>query len=246
MLATRVIPTILTKGAHMVKGKCFASDRVVGATLQAMRVHGRRGVDELVLLDVTATLENREPDYALVAKITDELFAPLTVGGGVRKIEHFRELLNAGADKISISTAAIETPELIDQAAGKFGNQAVVVSIDVKDNLVTSRCGRLITERDPVRWAKECVDRGAGEILLNNVNRDGTMVGYDLDLIWRVSEAVSVPVVASGGAGTYEHLYQGIQAGASAVAAGAMYQFSDATPKGASQYLANKGIEVRL
>lgn len=246
MLATRVIPTILTKGAHMVKGQRFASDRVVGATLQAMRVHGRRGVDELVLLDVTATLEGREPDYALIGKITDELFAPLTVGGGVSKVEHFRELLNAGADKISISTAAIETPELISQAAGKFGSQAVVVSIDVKAGMVTSRSGRQVSARDPVAWAKEVCARGAGEILLNNVDRDGTMIGYELDLIWRVSEAVSVPVVASGGAGTYEHLYQGILAGASAVAAGAMYQFTELTPKGASQYLAAKNVEVRL
>ena len=194
---------------------------------------------------MTATAQGYDPDVTLVKQLTSELFAPLTAGGGVRTLEHFRLLLKNGADKVAINTAAVETPELISQAAEKFGRQAVVVSIDVKDGYVCTHCGTRRTDLRPVEWARECERRGAGEILLNSVERDGTLQGYDLDLVRLVSGAVSVPVVACGGAGSYQHLKEGLDAGAHAVAAGAMWTFCDATPAGAAEYLHNAGVRVR-
>lgn len=245
-LATRIIPVLLSKGGTLVKGRSFSHNRVVGHALQAVRIYQGRGIDELIYLDVTATAEKRDPDVALVKQLTSELFAPLTVGGGVRTLEHFRLLLANGADKVAVNTAAVETPELITQAAEKCGRQAVVVSIDAKDGYVQTHCGTRKTDLDPVSFARDCERLGAGEILLCSVERDGTLAGYDLDLIRSVSEAVSVPVVACGGAGTYQHLKEGLDAGAHAVAAGAMFQFTDATPKGAAQYLANQGYHTRI
>lgn len=246
MLATRIIPTILTKNLRLVKGQGFASDRVCGHALQSSRIHSARGVDELILLDVAATPENREPDYAMVEALSDKCFIPLGVGGGIRTMQQIKSLLSAGADKVIIGTAAIEDPEFIRRAADHYGSQAITVAVDVKHGRVFSRCGKVPTTLDPVEWAKTCESLGAGEIMLTAIERDGTMWGYDLPLIRVVSQAVSVPVVASGGAGTYEHLYQAIHAGASAVAAGAMWLFTDSTPAEAAHYLMNNKIEVRV
>lgn len=244
-LATRIIPVLLNKGGTLVKGRGFNHGRVVGHTLQAIRIYQGRNVDELVYLDVTATAQQRGPDLAMLSQFAAECFMPVTVGGGVSTLAHFRDLLANGADKVAINTAAVETPDLICRASQKFGAQAVVVSIDVVNNTVFTHCGKNNAGRGAVSWAKEIEARGAGEILINCVERDGTLQGYDLALIARVSGAVSIPVIACGGAGTYEHLRQGLAAGAHAVAAGAMWSFTDATPAGAADYLANHGISVR-
>jgi cyclase len=244
-LATRIIPVLLSKRGALVKGRRFSNERVVGHALQAVRIYQGRGVDELLFLDVTATAERRGPDITLVRQLTSEMFAPLTVGGGVSTLDHFRELLKNGADKVAINSAAVENPAIIAAAAEKFGRQAVTVSIDVKDGYVQTHCGTCRTDLRPVEWARECERLGAGEILLTSVDRDGTMAGYDTDLISAVSSVVSVPVVACGGAGTYLHLKEGLDAGAHAVAAGAMWQFSDCTPAGAAEYLHKAGVRVR-
>lgn len=247
MLAKRIIPTMLCRGDQLVKGVSFDSWRSVGHAMQAIRVYNSRSVDELIYLDIAATPEGRGPDFETVQKLTAECFMPITVGGGVRSVEDVRGLLNAGADKVAIGTAMFD-PHLIAECSATFGRQAIVVAIDVAQDGVRTNCGAssFFPPVNAAVVAKEMEWRGAGEILLTSIDRDGTLQGYDLDLISAVSNAVSIPVIAAGGAGTYEHLYEGIKAGASAVAAGAMFQFTDATPRGAAQYLATKGIEVRL
>jgi cyclase len=229
------------RGHEAVKGKGFDSWRSVGQVRQAVRVYQMRQVDELVLLSITG----KEPDIALIRDMAGDCFMPLTVGGGVRTLEHFKLLLANGADKVAINTAAVGTPELISQAAEKFGRQAVVVSIDVKDGYVTTNSGTRRTDLRPVEWARDVQERGCGEILLTSVDRDGTLAGYDTALIQAVSSVVSVPVVACGGAGTYQHLKEGLDAGAHAVAAGAMWSCTDATPAGAAEYLQKAGVRVR-
>lgn len=252
VLSKRIVPTLLVKGRQLFKGVSFkASERSIGHAAQAVRVHAARGVDELVLLDITATAEGRGPDLGLVKELSEELFIPLTVGGGVRSCEDIDALLRAGADKVSIGTGAYEVPGLIKQASARFGRQAIVVSVDVCapfPGMVMTRNGARLCPpfSSPVSWAECFETMGAGEILLTSVDRDGTLTGYDLDLIREVSAAVSIPVIASGGAGTYEHLLQAIKAGADAVAAGAMFQYTDATPRGAAQFLRRNGVCVRL
>jgi len=253
MLAKRIIPTLLCRGRQLVKGVAFDAWRSVGLAAQAVRIHQQRGVDELVLLDISATAEGRGPDLKLIEELTAKCFMPLAVGGGIRSVQDVRDLLNAGADKIVFGSAAIEAPHLISKIAFAVGSQAVAVSIDVLHGRVaTRRNGRveaLDTLPGPRGIADQCraaQDLGAGEILLQSVERDGTMQGYDLEMIAAVSRAVSIPVIASGGAGTYEDFHKAILAGADAVAAGAMFQFTDQTPKGAAEYLAAHNIEVRL
>ena len=245
VLSIRIIPTILSRDLHLVKGQKYDSSRVVGHALQAGRIHATRGVDELMILDVAATPDNRDPDYAMVKSLSEKCFIPITVGGGVRTMEHIKSLLDAGADKVMIGTAAVEDPKFIRKAADFYGSQAISVSIDVRAGRVYSNCGKVPTTLNPVVWAKTCVSMGAGEIMVTDIERDGMMTGYDLELIRSISQAVPIPVIASGGAGNYEHLYQAIQAGASAVGAGAMWLFTDQTPKEASAYLLSRGIEAR-
>lgn len=244
-LAVRLIPTILSKNLKLVKGQGFASDRVCGHALQASRIHSARGVDELILLDISATPENREPDYKMVEELSDKCFIPLAVGGGIRDMKHIKYLLNSGADKVVIGTAAIENPEFIRRATDHYGSQAITIAIDVKHGRVFSNCGKVPTTMDPKEWAKTCESLGAGEVMLTAIERDGTMEGYDIPLIQSVANAISIPVIASGGAGNYEHFVQAIQSGASAVAAGAMWMFTDRTPLAAAQYLKHVGIEAR-
>lgn len=251
MLKARVIPTLLYKDFGLVKGVGFDSRRAVGSPMQAIKVYEMRGVDELVLFDVTATAQGRHPDHELIDELADECFMPLTVGGGVSTIDDVYRLLQVGADKVCLGTATVEQPGLVDDAAGRFGAQCIVVSIDTRSGPdgsaeVFSRSGTVATGRDPVDLARELEQRGAGEILIQAIDRDGTMTGYDLDTIRAVSRAVSVPVVASGGAGNYEHMREALTDGeASAVAAASMFHFTEQTPREAKAYLGAHGIPVR-
>lgn len=251
MLKVRVIPTLLWKGFGLVKGAGFNSWRRVGSVMPALKVYNSRDVDELVLLDITATDEERAPDSDSVSDFAEECFVPLTVGGGVNDLEQITALLRAGADKVSVNSAAFTRPELIDAAARRFGAQCVVASIDVRRNCdgsyaVFSHCGTRATGREPVSWARELESRGAGEILLTSIERDGTMQGYDLQLVESVASAVGIPVIASGGCGTYQHMVDAVsKAGASAVAAASIFHFTEQTPAGAKQALHAAGIPVR-
>jgi cyclase len=211
-----------------------------------IRLLERRDVDELIILDIAATPNNRGPRFDEVKELCSNLFCPVTIGGGVRNVEDIRRLLAGGADKVAIGTAAIERPELIHEASVKFGAQAVVASVDVRGSKVHSRCGQQDAGLDPVDWARTVTELGAGEILLTSVDRDGMMNGYDLDLIRRVSEAVSIPVIAAGGCGVYSDMLAAMQAGAHACASGAMFLFRESTPKGAAKYLHEQGIATRL
>jgi cyclase len=252
MLKIRVLPTLLYKDVGLVKGERFDSSRRVGGVLQAIKVYDLREVDELIFLDISATLSARRPDFRLIDDIADECFMPLTVGGGVRTMQDVRELLGVGADKVAINTAAVETPQLVREAAGAFGSQCVVISIDVRRRPdgryeVYTRCGRQATGKDPVTWAREVEDLGAGEILLTSIDRDGTMKGYDIELTHAVSESVSIPVIASGGAGSYNDMIEVLQkTPAAAVAAASMYHFTEQTPREAKLQLRTHGFSVRL
>lgn len=250
MLKVRVIPTLLWKDFGLVKGVAFDSWRRVGPVLPAVKVYDARDVDELMLVDITATTLAQEPDAVSVAEFALACSVPFTVGGGVRTPEQMLQLLHAGADKVSVNSAAYDDPMLVERGARRFGSQCIVAGIDVRrvDGRArcVSHCGQRDRGRDPVDWARELADRGAGEILLTSVERDGTMQGYDLVLVERVAHAVSIPVIASGGAGTYEHFVQAVRdAGASAVAAASMFHFTEQTPAGAKQALHAAGIPVR-
>lgn len=251
MLKTRVIPTLLWKGFGLVKGVAFDSWRRVGAVLPAIKVYNARDVDELILLDILATQEGRSPDHDAIGDMSEECSVPLTVGGGVCQLQHFVDLLRAGADKVSLNSAAFRHPGLIDEAARRFGSQCIVASIDARlmadgTHVVFSHSATQSTGADPVSWARDLARRGAGEILLTSIDRDGTMRGYDLALVEKVVSAVDIPVIASGGAGNYQHMVEAIkQSGASAVAAASMFHFTEQTPAGAKQALRIAGIPVR-
>ena len=251
MLKVRIIPTLLWKNFGLVKGIGFDSWRRVGPVLPAIKVYNTRDVDELVLVDITASRDESEPDVDSVHDFADECFVPFTVGGGITNIEQIQHLLRAGADKISINSAAYANPLFVEHAAKRFGSQCVVASIDVRrledgSYRCFSHSGSATTGRRPEEWAKELEDRGAGEILITSIDRDGTMQGYDLALIERIAKVVNLPVIASGGAGNYEHLRQAIQeAGASAVAAASIFHFTEQTPAEAKKVLAAAGIPVR-
>lgn len=237
MLAKRVIPTMLVRGRTLVKGEKFNSWRSIGYALQSAKIHAARGVDELCILDISATAEGRGPDLDLVSELSEGCFIPITVGGGVRTLEHIDQLLRAGADKVCIGSAIRTDPGVLNLASNRFGRQAIVCSIDVDTTFPLYSW---------VRLAQRIEAMGAGEILLQSIDRDGTLQGYDLDLIRAVSAAVNIPVVASGGCGSYEHMLQAFHAGADACAAGAMFAFTDNTPRGAACYLKSQGLEVRL
>lgn len=245
MLAKRIIPTILARGRTLVKGRAYDAWRSVGVAAQAARIHSMRGVDEIVLLDIAATPENRGPDAALIKELSAWCFTPLAVGGGITKLEHVQALLDAGADKVVIGTGVFLS-KVLERSSARYGAQALVASVDVRQDKVWSHCGKMEWPMAPEHYAMLCEDWGAGEILLNAMDREGTLQGYDLELIHKVASRIKIPLVASCGAGTYEHMHQAIEAGADAVAAGAVFQFTDATPAGAAQYLQERGIEVRI
>ena len=244
-LAVRIIPTILCRGREQVKGERFNAWRSVGLVEQSVRIHQARGVDELVLLDIGATPEGRGPDLALVEKLTEGCFMPLAVGGGVRTVQHVKDLLRAGADKVVIGTGLFE-PTLLKEIVETVGSQAVVVAIDYKANETYVECGRRACRWSPRQAAIRASQHGAGEILLTSMDREAFLNGYDRATLVEVSEAVTIPVIAHGGCGTYQHMLEAVQAGASAVAAGAMFQFTDATPRGAAEYLRANGVETRV
>ena len=251
MLKVRVIPTLLWKGFGLVKGVGFNSWRRVGTVLPAIKVYNSREVDELVLVDITASQEERAPDHESVVEFSEECSVPLCVGGGVTSMEHITSLLHAGADKVCINSASFAAPQIIDVSANRYGSQCIVASIDARRfedgrYSVFSHSGTRDCRRTPEQWAREVCDRGAGEILLTSIDRDGTMSGYDLELIERVAATVDVPVIASGGAGNYQHMVAAIkEAGASAVAAASIFHFTEQTPSGAKQALQEAGIPVR-
>lgn len=251
MLKVRIIPTLLWKDTTLVKGIGFDSWRRVGSMLPAIKVYNTRQVDELIVVDITATKDHREPDSILVEDYSAECFVPLTVGGGITTIGDVKSLLHAGADKICINSMAYINPNLISQIAQKYGSQCVVVSIDVKmhEGIFTcfSNSGSKPTGLEAVEWAREVTERGAGEILLTSIDRDGTMRGYDVELIRSVTETVSIPVIASGGAGNYDHMVHAIKdGGASAVAAASIFHFTQQTPLEAKRYLKDNGICTRI
>jgi imidazole glycerol-phosphate synthase subunit HisF len=251
VLKVRIMPTLLYKEVGLVKGVRFDSWRRVGSAMQTVKVYNLRQVDELVLLDIRATLDDRGPDLAAIDELADECFMPLTVGGGVRTIDDVRSLLMVGADKVAMNTAAIEKPGLIREVADRFGSQCAVVSIDASRNVdgtyqVFSHAGTRSTGLDPVSVAREAERMGAGEILLTSIDHDGAMDGYDLELTIRVAEAVRIPVIASGGAGNYQHMADALRLGhASAVAAASMFHFTEQTPLEAKRYLDELGFAVR-
>ncbi|MGK0440518.1 MAG: cyclase [Pseudohongiellaceae bacterium] len=251
MLKLRVIPTLLYKDLGLVKGVGFNSWRRTGSAIQAVKVYNMREVDELVFFDISASIENREPDYELVDELADECFMPMAVGGGVKTLYHIQKLLAVGADKVVINSAAIERPDFVNEAADKYGAQCVVVAIDARKNedggyVVCSLSATQKTDLDLVAWAKEVAQRGAGEILITSIEQDGTMEGFDADLIKLVADAVNIPVIASGGAGCYEDFVKAADLGVSAIAAASLYHFTEATPREAKLALKEAGYPVRL
>jgi imidazole glycerol-phosphate synthase subunit HisF len=249
-LAIRIIPVITHRGHNAIKGTQFNSWRSIGDVRTQVEVFQSREVDELVLLDISATYEGRSPDLELVRSLAETCFMPLAVGGGVHSTQDVGNLLANGADKVVINSAAIGDPNIIGDSAHKYGSQAIVVSIDAKlcgfnDYSVYSDSGTKDTSLHPVAWAKICEDRGAGEILLTSIDMEGSLLGYDIDLIRMVSDAVRIPVVANGGAGRYRHFKEALDVGAHGVAAGAMWAFLDYTPAEAAEYLHSNDYRVR-
>jgi cyclase len=251
MLKVRVIPTLLWKQFGLVKGVGFDSWRRVGPVLPAIKVYNQREVDELILVDILAHASGDEPDVESVDDFGQDCFVPLTVGGGITRIDQVQRLLRAGADKVSINTAAYANPGLVGEVARRHGSQCVVASIDVRQAgsgqwLCHSHAGQQDTGRAVRDWARELEDRGAGEILITSIERDGTLQGYDLALIEAVTGTVKIPVIASGGAGNYQHMVDAVlQAGASAVAAASMFHYTEQTPAGAKAAMQAAGIPVR-
>jgi cyclase len=250
MLKVRVIPTLLWKQFGLVKGVNFDSWRRVGPVLPAIKVYNQREVDELVLVDISANQLNNDPDFESIAEFGQDCFVPLTVGGGITRSEHVQKLLRSGADKVIVNSAAYDNPFLVDEIANRHGTQCVVASVDVRAESNSWTCfshsGTRSTSRKVIDWVRELEDRGAGEILITSIERDGTMQGYDLSLTEAVVSAVNIPVIASGGAGNYHHMVEAvIQAGASAVAAASIFHFTEQTPAGAKAALAAAGVHVR-
>ena len=252
MLTKRVIPCLDVKDGRVVKGVNFVNLRDAGDPVAQAKVYDAEGADELCFLDITASSDHREIIYDVVQATAEQCFMPLTVGGGVRRVEDVRRLLLAGADKVSINTAAIERPELVGEAAQKFGSQCIVVAIDAKragaDRFeVFTHGGRRATGIEAISWAERVTQLGAGEILLTSMDRDGTRKGFDIELTRRVSDAVTVPVIASGGVGTLDHLVAGVRDGhADAVLAASIFHFGEYSIRDAKQTLAAAGLPVRL
>jgi len=255
MLAKRIIPCLDVENGRVVKGVNFLNLRDAGDPVEVARRYEAEGADELVFLDITASHEQRDIILDIVGKTADQVFMPLTVGGGVRTIEDFRNLLNAGADKVSINSSAVRDPEFITAASRRFGAQCVVVAIDPKRIQgdqgerweVHVNGGRIPVGLETVAWAKEVQARGAGEILLTVMDADGTLDGYDIEITQAVARAVSIPVIASGGAGSPEHIYQVLTAGcADAALAASIFHFGTYSVGRTKQYLADRGVPVRL
>ncbi len=252
MLAKRIIPCLDVKAGRVVKGVNFVSLRDAGDPVEIARRYDEQGADEVTFLDITASSDQRDIILHIVEACAEQVFIPLTVGGGVRKVEDVRRLLNAGADKVSMNTAAVQNPDLVAEASAKVGSQCIVVAIDAKQTSpgkweVFTHGGRNNTHLDAIEWAKQVAALGAGEILLTSMDRDGTKNGFDLALTRGVSEAVRIPVIASGGVGNLQHLADGVTEGrADAVLAASIFHYGEYTVKQAKEFMRSRGIEVRL
>jgi len=257
MLAKRIIPCLDVTDGRVVKGVNFLELRDAGDPVEIARRYDEQGADELTFLDITASSDNRGLILHIIEEVASQVFIPLTVGGGVRQVEDVRRLLNAGADKVSINTSAVVNPDLVAEAAGRYGSQCIVVAIDAKqvglDSMgqpkweVFTHGGRKETGLDAVEWARKMVGLGAGELLVTSMDRDGTKVGFNLELNKAISDAVDVPIIASGGVGNLQHLVDGVKlGGADAVLAATIFHYGEYTVKQAKEYMRDRGIEVRL
>lgn len=250
-LAKRIIPCLDVTSGRVVKGVNFVELRDAGDPVEIARRYDEQGADELTFLDITASSDDRDLLLHVIESVASQVFIPLTVGGGVRKVEDVRRLLNAGADKVSINTSAVQNPQLVEDASSRYGSQCIVVAIDAKRSdqswEVFTHGGRRATGLDAVEWARRMESLGAGEILLTSMDRDGTREGFDISLTRAVAEAVSIPVIASGGVGSLQHLADGVLDGrADAVLAASIFHFGEFTVRQAKTYMADRGIEVRL
>jgi len=251
MLAKRIIPCLDVKDGRVVKGTQFLDLRDAGDPVENAKAYDQQGADEIAFLDITASYEKRDILLDIVRRTAEEIFIPLTVGGGVRRLEDIRNLLKAGADKVSVNTAAVKDPRFVERASKRFGSQCIVIAIDAKRKGdgwdVFTHGGRVATGIDAVLWAKKMEGLGAGEILLTSMDRDGTKDGYDIELTRTISEQVSIPVIASGGVGTLEHLYEGLAFGkASAVLAASIFHYREYSIAQVKSFLKEKGVTVRL
>lgn len=255
-LAKRIIPCLDVDAGRVVKGVCFVNIRDAGDPVEVARRYDEQGADEITFLDITASSDDRDTMVEIVRAVAGEVFIPLTVGGGIRELEDIRRMLNAGADKVSINTAAVNNPDFVSAAAQRFGSQCIVVAIDAKRVTgpgetprwhIFTHGGRRDTGIDAVEWAVQMCARGAGELLLTSMDRDGTRSGFDLELTRAISEAVTIPVIASGGVGNLDHLADGILKGkADAVLAASIFHFGEHTVREAKELMAGRNIEVRL
>lgn len=252
MLAKRIIPCLDVKAGRVVKGINFEGLRDAGDPVEIARRYDEQGADEITFLDITASSDERDIIIHIVEQVAEEVFIPLTVGGGVRVVDDVRRLLNAGADKVSMNTAAVQNPQLVADASGKVGSQCIVVAIDAKQSgdgrwEVFTHGGRKGTGLDAVEWARRVQQLGAGEILLTSMDRDGTKNGFDVPLTRAIADAVDIPIIASGGVGTLAHLAEGVLEGrADAVLAASIFHYGEYTVREAKEYMRSRGIEVRL
>ncbi len=256
MLAKRIIPCLDVDAGRVVKGVKFVDIRDAGDPVEVARRYNREGADEITFLDITASSDDRETIVHVVEQVASEVFIPLTVGGGIRSVEDVRRMLNAGADKVAINTAAVFNPEFVKEATARFGSQCIVVAIDAKRTSgegepakweIFTHGGRKPTGLDAIEWAQKMVEYGAGELLLTSMDRDGTKIGFDLELTRAIGNAVSVPVIASGGVGNLQHLVDGVvEGGADAVLAASIFHFAEYSIEEAKRFMAEQGVEVRL
>ena len=251
MLKNRIIPCLDVKNGRVVKGINFVDLKDAGDPVEQAKIYSDGGADEICFLDITASNENRSTIYEVVKKTSKKCFVPLTVGGGVRNIEDINKLLNCGADKVSINTAAVQNPKIVMESSLKFGSQCIVVAIDAKKEgnswKIFTHGGRNKTDIDAIKFAKQMEEYGAGELLVTSMDRDGTQKGYDIDLMKKISEMVNIPVIASGGVGSLDHLAEGITKGkANAVLAASIFHYGKYSIKQAKEYLDSKGIPVRI
>jgi len=250
MLKSRIIPCLDVKNGRVVKGINFVDLKDAGDPVEQAKIYSDSGADEICFLDITASNENRDTIYEVVKKTSKKCFVPLTVGGGVRNIEDINKLLNCGADKVSINTAAVQNPEVVIESSKKFGSQCIVVAIDAKKNgdmwEIFTHGGRNKTGINALEFAKKMEKNGAGELLVTSMDKDGTQTGYDIELMKNISSSVNIPVIASGGVGTLDHMVDGIKSGANAVLAASIFHYGTFSIEQAKQYLASKNIPVRI